>query len=331
MVRHCWCCPVVGETGCRVELRAIDAMGTRLPLTAVDPTVAAAARRRWGTTGIALIGIAGLVVLLYPTITSWFSAKAQESALQAYVERVDAIPDAAKAAVLTAADDYNAAIPEILLTDPFTADDTGTDSGSGGAYQVYLDHLAFDGVEVMGRVRIPTIAVDLPILHGTEEATLERGVGHVFGSSLPVGGIGTHSVLTAHSGLITAVMFDELEQLRPGDTVQIDVLDRSLHYRVTSTQVVLPTEVSDLQLAVGRDQITLVTCTPTGVNTHRLLVHADRVPIEGVAADTGRTVLTDAPTAAGFPWWIPVLIGGSVLVWAAVLWLDRSARRNRSV
>lgn len=278
--------------------------------------------------GISLVGVAGLVVLLYPTMASWFSAKAQESVIDGWVDRLDSVPAATKAAALMSAREYNAAIPEILFTDPFTVHDAI--AGRGGAYEVYLGELSVDGEEVMGRIRAPAIGVDLPILHGTDDATLERGVGHVFGASLPVGGLGTHSVLTAHSGLVSAVMFDDLERLQPGDLVQIDVLDSSLQYRVTSTQVVLPTEVSDLQLEAGRDQITLVTCTPTGVNSHRLLVHADRIPAEQVAAGPGRTVLTDDAATAGFPWWVPALVGGSVLVLLGVVCLDRFSRRNHS-
>lgn len=282
-----------------------------------------AVRRRWSWSwaGIALMAILGLVVVLYPTMASWFSARAQESVVDTYLEGVEQVPDHDKVVALASARAYNAGIPEILLSDPYTMQDAR--EGRGGAYETYLEQLKLAGSDVMARVRIPSISVNLPIFHGTDDAVLDRGAGHLFGGSLPVGGPGTHAVITAHSGLISAVMFDDLEQVGVGDTVVIDVAGETLIYQVTATQVVEPTEVSDLALEPGADLLTLVTCTPTGVNTHRLLVHASRVPDEAVTAPT-RTLIEGSDGVAGFPWWIPILLGGIALVLLVVRWLRRT-------
>lgn len=285
------------------------------------PSPAARRKLSWSWAGIALMAIAGLVVVLYPTMASWFSTKAQESVVDTYLDEVELVPDHDKVAALAAAHAYNAEIPEILLSDPYTMQDAR--EGRGGAFETYLEQLSFHGSDVMARVRIPSISVNLPIFHGTDDAVLDRGAGHLFGGSLPVGGPGTHSVITAHSGLISAVMFDDLEQVRVGETIVIDVAGETLVYQVTSTQVVEPTEVSDLKLVPGQDLLTLVTCTPTGVNTHRLLVHAERVPDEAVSAPT-RTLIEGSEGTAGFPWWIPMLIGGVLLVVLLVRWLGRT-------
>ena len=130
---------------------------------------------------------------------------------------------------------------------------------------------------VMGYLEIEKIKLKLPIYHGVSEEALEDGVGHLEGTSLPVGGETTHAVLFGHRGLPSAKLFTDLDQLEAGDTFQITVLDRVLVYEVTQTEVVLPEELNDLAVEPGKDQVTLVTCTPYGVNSHRLLIHGERV------------------------------------------------------
>lgn len=277
--------------------------------------------------GVAVLAVVGLLVVFYPTMASWFTARSQEAAVEGYLDEVESTPLAVKQEALARAREYNEAIPQILLTDPYTVEDAR--AGRGGAYRTYLEQLAVERVSIMGRVTIASIGVDLPIRHGTDEQTLQSGAGHLFGSSLPVGGPGTHSVLTAHSGLVTATMFDHLEDVQVGAIVGIEVLGQTLRYRVTSTEVVEPTEVAALQREPRRDQLTLVTCTPTGVNTHRLLVHADRVP-DDPAGPGDRTPLAAEGLSAGFPWWLPTLVAGSTGLVLLVLLLGRPSARARS-
>lgn len=132
----------------------------------------------------------------------------------------------------------------------------------------------------MGYVEIPSIGITLPIYHGTSDATLERGVGHLLGSSLPVGGESTHAVLTAHSGMASMKMFSDLDLLKVGDVFYLEVLGETLAYQVDQIKTVLPHDTTYLGITAGEDQCTLVTCTPFGVNTHRLLVRGSRIPYE---------------------------------------------------
>ncbi len=132
----------------------------------------------------------------------------------------------------------------------------------------------------MGYVNIPVLSVNLPIYHGTDADTLELGIGHLLGSSLPIGGESTHTVLTAHSGMASQKMFSDLNQLKKGDVFYLEVLDETLAYQVEEIHTVLPTNTDDLGITAGEDRCTLVTCTPFGVNTHRLLVQGTRIPYE---------------------------------------------------
>lgn len=141
----------------------------------------------------------------------------------------------------------------------------------------YEELLLAEDSGVMGYLEIEKIKLKLPIYHGVSEEALEDGVGHLEGTSLPVGGETTHAVLFGHRGLPSAKLFTDLDQLEAGDTFQITVLDRVLVYEVTQTEVVLPEELNDLAVEPGKDQVTLVTCTPYGVNSHRLLIHGERV------------------------------------------------------
>lgn len=155
----------------------------------------------------------------------------------------------------------------------------------------YERQLDLDGSGIMGYLEIPKISVCLPVYHGTEDEALARGAGHLEGSSLPVGGGGTHTVLTGHRGLPSAKLFTDLDQLREGDTFRIMTLGDTLEYEVTGIRTVLPEETKDLRILEGKDLATLVTCTPYGVNTHRLLVTGERIPTAGTAAkeETART------------------------------------------
>ena len=177
----------------------------------------------------------------------------------------------------------------------------------------------------MATIKIPSINVNLPIYHGTENATLDKGIGHLFGTALPVGGESTHTVLTGHTGLGNATMFDQLTSVKVGDVFYIETAGRHLKYEVTDIRVVLPTETESLNKVDGKDLATLITCTPYGINTHRLLVTGERVPMDDDA------VAAEAAQVKGSvmkPWMIAVLASVVViLVIAAVIWL-RSRKRT---
>lgn len=198
--------------------------------------------------------------------------------------------------------------------------DTGADAGSTDAssasassadaeYQSLLD----SGGGVMGTIRIPKISVKLPIYHGTSESALASGAGHLYGSSLPVGGKNTHAVLTGHRGLVEAAMFTRLDEMRVGDYFYIEVMGRTLGYQVDRITVIEPNDTSQLKIVPGEDRVTLMTCTPYGVNTHRLLVSAtrsaipDEIPAENDAVKDARTIGVIAGVAT--------LVLGMLLVW----------------
>lgn len=185
-------------------------------------------------------------------------------------------------------------------TDPAAPDQTATGpadsaNASDGPPLDYLDQLRLGRSDTMARLRIPTIGASLPVFHGTSDETLERGVGHLQGSALPVGGAGTNSVLTGHSGIPQSRLFTDLHDLVAGDLMTVEVVGETLTYQVDRIDTVLPTETDLLQPVPGADLLTLVTCTPIGVNTHRLLVQAHRVD----QADLPAAVIVAEPLAQG--------------------------------
>ena len=213
-----------------------------------------------------LIFLVGLSVMLYPTVSDLVNQHNQSRVLASYNESVEEMSDADYTAYFAAADDYNqrlAATPDAFFT---------PEKVSG-----YNDTLDVTGTGIMGYITIPRINVELPIYHGTSDSVLQVAAGHLEGSSLPVGGAGTHAVISAHRGLPSAKLFTHLDVLEEGDTFTITILDRVLTYEVDQISVVLPTETDLLQPVAGEDYVTLMTCTPYGINTHRLLVRGHRV------------------------------------------------------
>ena len=211
--------------------------------------------------------LAGLSLLLYPTAADWWNSMHQSRAIASYVESVVELDETQYESVWQAAVEYNAGIPD---------EDTRflPDEEEKALYETLLN-VGGDGI--MGYVEIPGIDVELPIYHGTNEEILQTAVGHIEGSSLPVGGEGTHSVISGHRGLPSARLFTDLDQLEPGDTFMLHVLNETLTYEVDEINTVLPDDISLLGLEDGEDLCTLVTCTPYGVNSHRLLVRDHRV------------------------------------------------------
>lgn len=228
---------------------------------------------------IALAVIAFLLALgltLYPIISNYVNQKYASQIHTAYQEVMEQTDDTALRAAKELATAYNRAIV------PGTVE-AYSQEGLQAASQNYDGLLNFAGDGIMGYVEIPKIQVLLPIYHGTEGETLERGVGHLLGSSLPVGGESTHSILSGHSGMASQKMFTDLGQLANGDVFYLHVLNETLAYQVTEINTVLPHDTSLLGIVPGEDLCTLVTCTPYGINTHRLLVRGSRIPYEEAA------------------------------------------------
>lgn len=211
--------------------------------------------------------LTGLSLLLYPTISDWWNSFHQSRAIASYVETVEELDDDAYAQLWEDAQAYNEAL----------AQDNSRFQPSEEESVRYNELLNLSGTGIMGYVEIPSIDVALPIYHGTDEAVLQVAVGHIEGSSLPVGGPGTHTVLSGHRGLPSATLFTDLDQLDMGDVFLLHVLGETLTYQVDQIRIVEPDDVSLLALEEGEDLCTLVTCTPYGVNSHRLLVRGYRV------------------------------------------------------
>ncbi len=213
-----------------------------------------------------LVFFVGLSVMLYPTISDYVNQRNQSRAVASYAQSVDTMTDADYSAYFDAADAFNAQVAanENALYRP--------DQLSG-----YYDTLDITGTGIMGYITIAKIGVELPIYHGTSDSVLQIAAGHLEGTSLPVGGASTHAVISAHRGLPSAKLFTNLDQLEVGDTFTITVLDRVLTYEVDKITIVLPAQTDDLLVADGKDYVTLMTCTPYGINTHRLLVRGRRV------------------------------------------------------
>ena len=208
----------------------------------------------------------GVCVLLYPSLSNFWNSKTQSRAIADYEAVLQYMDPEDYSALFQAAYDYN----EALYNTPFHLTDYKTIPG-------YYDTLKVEGTSIIGYIKIDKIGVELPVYHGTSDDVLNRGAGHMEGSSLPVGGANTHSVLSAHRGLPSAKLFTDLDRVEIGDTFQIIILDQLLTYQVDQIKIITPTEYKDLLIEEGMDYCTLVTCTPYGINTHRLLVRGIRI------------------------------------------------------
>ena len=263
-----------------------------------------------------LIATAGVSALLYPTAATWFSDRTHATEVSGYADSVESVRPAERERLLDAAREFNSALPDGPLRDPFTLTGEGQTSAIGSGADAYEDILGLDSGGVMGHLDIPSIDVHLPVFHDTDADTLAKGVGHLFGTAFPVGGDSTHSVLTAHSGFVAATLFDHLKDMNVGDEFSVTVLDETIYYRVDQIRKVLPSETDELRSVAGKDYLTLLTCTPTGANTHRLLVRGERIDAPATD-DAARRALPSMSTDPGFPWWSAGILGtfaGSVLV-----------------
>ena len=219
---------------------------------------------------IIILALIGVMLLVYPYVSYRLSERDQTYVVQQYDDSLAKMTAQQMEEEWERARAYNESLVTSVLYDPFA-------SGQEDMDAEYLSLLDIAGNGVMCHIEIPKIKVDLPVFHGVSLSTLEKGVGHLEGSSLPVGGAGTHSVMTAHTGLNSSKLFTDLVEMKIGDEFYIYTLDQILAYRVDSIVVVEPEDVDTLLTVGGKDYVTLVTCTPYGINSHRLLVRGVRV------------------------------------------------------
>ena len=219
---------------------------------------------------ISLVGILliGLSLLLYPTVSDYWNSFHQSEAVAGYVQDVEDMSEQKKAEMLAAAQAYNQTLQTGVIPD------LNLSSAETKTYDQTLD---VTGTGIMAYVEIPKLNTTLPIYHGTDDSVLQVAIGHIPGTSLPVGGKGTHAVISGHRGLASAKLFTDIDRLVEGDTFMIQVLDETLTYEVDQILTVTPDDVSALAIDPEQDYVTLVTCTPYGVNTHRLLVRGHRI------------------------------------------------------
>ena len=210
--------------------------------------------------------LVGICILLYPAFSDFWNSKTQSRAITNYESVLENLKPEDYAAIFENAHNYNKALYET----EYPLMDYVNVPG-------YYDTLCITDNDMIGYIKIERIGVELPIYHGTSDEVLNKGVGHLMGSSLPVGGENTHCVMSAHRGLPSSKLFTDLDRLEKGDTFQIVVLNQVLTYQVDQIKVVTPTEIEDLQIIEGGDYCTLFTCTPYGINTHRLLVRGIRI------------------------------------------------------
>ena len=283
-------------------------------------------KKKAGNLVICIIFLAGLSLLLYPFVANQWNNYRQKQLISGY-EQVVSEKEAAEGIDYDAerkkAEDYNEALLPCVLPDSFAL------AESSGVDPVYMNTLNIAGDEMMGSVEIPKINIKIPIYHTTEEDVLNKDAGHLEGSSLPVGGANTHAVISAHRGLPSASLFTDLDQLKEGDHFLIHVLNETLCYEVDKISVVKPEDTTALAVEDGQDLVTLLTCTPYGVNTERLLVRGHRVPYVEEEVKEEKTVLSGSSLHTNYLLW--VFVGLSVTaLFVFVLYLKETKLKRRA-
>lgn len=267
-------------------------------------------KRKWLIVFLIFALLAGVILLAYPVVSAWYYECHQSEVCAEYLTEIEDMEAERRAALLQQAEEYNRQLA----------------AGTSCTLE-YNNLLNPNGDGMMGYVEIPKLSVSLPIYHGTGEAVLKKGAGHMKSSSLPVGGSGTHTVISAHSGMASVKMFTDLEQLALGDRFSLYVLGARLTYEVDRILTVLPTQTEYLAIEPGQDEATLLTCTPYGVNTHRLLVRGHRV------ADAPKVPMMEEVTVPAEPKqaaWLETYWPGLALGAALAAGLVFLFRRRRS-
>ena len=277
--------------------------------------------RKLRTLIIILMAVAGIGLFAYPAFSNYLFEQNASKAAENYDQVVEQADPAKLEQALVEAIKYNEGLAGNPVHDPFL-------KGSGMALgENYMLALNLDGRGIMGYVSIPKIGVRLSVRHGTSDAVLQNSTGHLEGSSLPIGGPGCHSVITGHTGLAHAKMFTDLARLREGDMFYLRILGETLAYQVDQVKVVLPEVISDLERVPDKDYCTLLTCTPYGINSHRLLVRGERVPY--VEEDEQKLIAESRAMPQWFTGW-NVIIGATVgLVFALAVILLFLLKRKR--
>ena len=266
---------------------------------------------------LSVLFLAGLSFLLYPTVSNWWNNRNQSHAIEDYTQSVNELNAEKYAALREDAENYNRVL-----------------RGSGSEFELpedflpaYESLLNVSGNGIMGYVEIPAINCSLPIYHGTDDAVLQVAIGHLEWSSLPVGGESTHSVISGHRGLPSAELLTHIDKLEIGDRFYIHVLNETLEYRVDNVAVVEPYDTELLRITEGKDYMTLVTCTPYGINSHRLLVRGERVESGSAPVVDGQLQLSNEIRPVHLMYVIPVALVLIVSAAGILLWIDYK-RRN---
>lgn len=291
-------------------------------------------KRKIAIFSIIIIFVLGIGVMSYPLISSFVNNIASRSQATEYKKSVAQMPDEETEKLINEAKDYNKNMSgKIILTDPFDAE----------AYQKigveYQNTLKINDEGLMGYIDVPKINVYLPIYHGTSPETLAKGAGHLQNTSLPVGGESSHSVISAHSAFPGETFFDYLTDMQEGDEFFVHILDKTLKYEVDQISVVLPEEVDKLRIVNGGDYVTLLTCTPYTINTHRLLVRGKRVPYDDTKyLETGASVASFDSSGIFFlgykiPYWaafVSIIVFIALVVFLVVFFVKPSNKRKKS-
>ena len=272
---------------------------------------------RWTTILLIVILIIGLSLLLYPTFSNWWNSLHQTRVIASYTEQVSDIDNEQYAALWQDAWDYNRMIAQRGRLHTLTEEEQLL-------YQSLLD---VSGTGIMGYVEIPSINVLLPIYHGTDEAVLQVAVGHLEWTSLPVGGEGSHCVISSHRGLPSARLFTALDQLVEGDIFTLRVLDEVLTYQIDQIRIVEPHQTEDLQIVENMDYCTLVTCTPYGVNSHRMLVRGHR--IDTIITEEAHIVRITADAVQIEPFLVAPIVAAPMLLVLLIALLFPKPRKIR--
>lgn len=268
-------------------------------------------RRRWRPSFllvlIAILAIVGVTTLTYSPAASWLSAYNQSLVISRYSDAIKKVKPTASEQ-LAEAHRYNGDLSAGAVLEANAHVPIGNGTGARKTYDYWKMLDTSNGA--MSRIQIPAIGVDLPIYHGTSDVALLKGAGHLQGTSLPVGGKSTHSVITAHRGLADATMFTDLDKVKKGDTFTLTTFGQVFTYQIFDTRVVEPEDTTTLRQEAGRDLVTLVTCTPLGINTHRILVTGKRI-LPTPPKDLNAAKKTQATLQ--FPWWA-IIYGGALLL-----------------
>ena len=269
-------------------------------------------KKNFTTLLLIIIALVGGGLLAYPTFSDWWNSFHQSRAVASYMEAVSNLDAEKYEEILKSAEKYNAQLAKTGVLWKMEEKDE----------KAYLAELNVNETGIMGYIDIPKIGVTLPVYHGTDEAVLQIAIGHLSGTSLPVGGENTHCVVSGHRGLPSARLFTDLDKMAAGDSFTITVLNRTVTYEVDQIRVVEPTDLSDLRIEKGKDYCTLVTCTPYGINTHRLLVRGHRV----ANAQGEAQIVADAMLIRSM--YIAPFIAGPIVILLLLFMLILTHRRN---